>query len=542
METCRIFTDLIWISKNYDLYLTVEDVADYTRNSVEKIKKETSLGHLSCIKNEYNAFDVVYWHNSIDKRTGNRLILISYKHTGLNNLKEKKSKEPRYGKITERNNGLLMCSLSCPGKKRENLYARDKSELIAKADAWVMEEKQKILFERLKTETDGNIEELSRRIDNEIKAEKSSFKAEKSGNEIVDFEIVQKKTVLPTFSWFFQEWIKMKRKGRIKPQTVDRYVAAYNRHISGCESFINKPINEITEKDVFDILFNIRKSGVTRREFNNPKGVIKHTLIFANFMDDYKVRVNVDFEKAIYMLDNYCNIDFKSKEKTEVAIDAEREKELINEIDNQAKASCIKKAQYYLLKLNFFLGLRIGELVALTVDDIDLKTGKIYINKAETHHRDVDNEYNYTGKRIYEIAEPKTDSGKRTILLIQESREIIEELLAYRKRRGYRRKELFYDGDIGELKNRTGKLHNKYKMISKKMGISIKEFHCHLQRKTLATDFFENAEDERLIIETMGHVNVDTTKNFYRIKTTSDDEKKREMLQRVRNKRNATGV
>lgn len=542
MEICKIFTDLRWISINYGRYLTVEEVAKYTRNSIEKIEKDTSLGKLSFFNDKYNAFDVVYWNYGIDKNIGNSLILISYKHTGINNMKGKKNTEPHYGNITERKNGLLMCSFSCPNKKRENLYARTEKELIAKAEARVLEEKQRILFERLKSETDGNIEELSTRINDLIKAENTVLKTEESEGEIVDFGTVMtlKKTALPTFSVVFETWIKMKRRGKTKPQTIDRYIATYKRHISGDKSFINKPVNEITEKDVFDILFNIRKSGVTRKEYNNPNAVIKDTLTYANFMDDNDVRVNIDFQKVKFMLDNYCNIDFKSKEKTEIAIDPETERKLINEIDSQAKASCIKKAQYYLLKLNFFLGLRIGELVALTVDDIDLKAGKIYINKAEIHYKEVDKEEDYTGNRVYEIAEPKTLSGRRTILLIQESSEIIEELLAYRKRRGYRRKELFYDGDINDLKNRTGKLHNKYKKICNKMGISIKEFHCHLQRKTLATDFFTNAEDERLIIETMGHVDISTTQKFYNIKTTSDDTRKREMLQRVRDKRNAT--
>lgn len=69
------------------------------------------FGSLVCLENKYNALDVVYWNSGIDSMSGDALILTMYKHTGINNLKGKKSKEPHYGKITRRSNGLLMCSL-----------------------------------------------------------------------------------------------------------------------------------------------------------------------------------------------------------------------------------------------------------------------------------------------------------------------------------------------------------------------------------------------------------------------------------------------
>lgn len=542
MESGRIFTNLKWISERYGFYLTTEEVAEYTRESVERIEKEAVLGSISCIENGYNAFNVVYWNLLIDSKLGDALILAMYKHTGINNMKGKKSKEPHYGKITRRNNGLLMCSLSCPGKERESLYARDENELIAKAEAWVLEEKQKILFERLKAETSGSIEELSRRIDDEIKAERPVVETKVNKPNINDFEtiVVQEETVVLTFEMAFIEWIKRKREGGAKPQTIDRFEAAYKRHIAKNKNFISKSVNEITDNDVCKVLSNIKKTFVTKKEYNTPYKIIKDTLISATFLEGYQVHTMVNFENVKYLLDAFCKFKFKTEKKEEIAIDAETEERLIHEIDKQARESCVRKAQYYLIKLNFYLGLRIGELVALTVDDIDLDKGKIYINKAEIHYREVDKVGKYTGKRIYEISAPKSISGIREVLLIDESRKVVEELLSYRERRGYRRKELFYDGDVRDLVNRAGKLHNKYKKVAKRLGMTTKEFHCHLQRKTLATSLFEISADERLIIETLGHVDIEITKKYYNIKTKNDDIRKRKTLQDARDSRKVT--
>ena len=461
MTTSRIFKDLKWISERYEFYLTAEEVAEFTRESVEWIEKETTLGSLVCLENKYNALDVVYWNSGIDSMSGDALILTMYKHTGINNMKGKKSKEPHYGKITRRNNGLLMCSLSCPGKKRENLYARDENELIAKAEAWVLEEKQKILFERLKTETGGNIEELSRRIDDEIKAERPVIEAEKVKLEVVNLETkaVQKEEDGLTFKMAFREWISNQRKRKIKGQTIDRYEAAYKRHIISDKEFINKSVKKITTNDVYDILCKIKSANITKKEFNVPKQVIKDTLEYISCIDDLDISLKVDFEKVEKKLKHINGTAFAGKKRDDKAIDPDTEALIKAEIDRQAKASCVKKARYYLIKLNFYLGLRAGELAALTVDDIDLVNGTVTINKAEISYRETDRQGEYTGRKIYEIASPKTAKGIRVLPLVDQAREIVEELLAYRKRRGYRNKELIYDGEAKKLVDRTGKLY-----------------------------------------------------------------------------------
>lgn len=524
METCRIFTDLIWMSRNYDLYLTVDDVANYTRYSVEKIEKETSLGHLSCIKNEYSAFDVVYWYHGIDKRAGERLILISYKHTGLNNLKEKKSKEPRYGKITERNNGLLMCSLSCQGKKRENLYARDKSELIAKADAWVLEEKQKILFERLKAETDGNIEELSRRVENEIKSADTVNEAKKNKLEVANVElvVVNVDEDVPTFEMAYRKWINNQIKRNKKAQTVDRYEASFKRHIFSDKEFINKPVNKITTNDVYDIFCKIKSANITKKEFNGAKQVINDSLEYISCIDEIEISLKVDFEKVEKKLKHLNSAEFAEKKRDDRAIAPTKEAKFKAEIDNQAKASCTRKARYYLIKLNFYLGLRAGELAALTVDDIDLVNGTVTINKAEISYRYKDKQGKYTGKKKYEIARPKTAKGIRVLPLVEQARKIVEELFAYRKRRGYRNKELIYDGETKALEDRTGKLYNAYNKVALACKTSTNEFRSHLQRKTLATNLVNSGADYTDIQYILGHKRFDTTSAYYIVPETKD--------------------
>ncbi|MDR1769765.1 MAG: site-specific integrase [Hungatella sp.] len=116
---------------------------------------------------------------------------------------------------------------------------------------------------------------------------------------------------------------------------------------------------------------------------------------------------------------------------------------------------------------------------------------------------------------------------------------MVEELLAYRKRRGYRNKELIYDGETEMLKDRTGKLYNVYKRVALAVGITTNEFRSHLQRKTIATEMVNNHEESTTVQDTLGHKQIATTLDNYVVSDNHErkTEKIRGGLQRVANKR-----
>ena len=84
-----------------------------------------------------------------------------------------------------------------------------------------------------------------------------------------------------------------------------------------------------------------------------------------------------------------------------------------------------KEENYYeLFLLEFATGLRLGELMALQWDDLDLVTGELKINKQAV----------ITGSELV-ITEPKTKAAVRTLLLPPKVLEVFRE---YRKRNASR--------------------------------------------------------------------------------------------------------
>ena len=76
-----------------------------------------------------------------------------------------------------------------------------------------------------------------------------------------------------------------------------------------------------------------------------------------------------------------------------------------------------KEENYYeLFLLEFATGLRLGELMALQWDDVNLTTGKLRINK----------QANLAGSKLV-ISEPKTKAAVRTLILPPSVRKVLAE-------------------------------------------------------------------------------------------------------------------
>ena len=76
-----------------------------------------------------------------------------------------------------------------------------------------------------------------------------------------------------------------------------------------------------------------------------------------------------------------------------------------------------KEENYYeLFLLEFATGLRLGELMALQWDDVDLVTGELRINK----------QVNLVGSKLV-ISEPKTKAAVRTLILPPSVRKVLAE-------------------------------------------------------------------------------------------------------------------
>ncbi len=157
-----------------------------------------------------------------------------------------------------------------------------------------------------------------------------------------------------------------------------------------------------------------------------------------------------------------------------------------------------KKSKLKGIIICLYTGLRIGELLALTWNDIDFQNASLSVTKT---CRDgyID------GKRCVIVDTPKTETSRRVIPL---SKSIIEILKTMKK-------EKSCDYVVSE-KGRPIFLRSyqrTFELLLKRLGIAHKGFHA--LRHTFATRAIECGMDVKSLSEILGHKNATITLNRY---------------------------
>lgn len=148
-------------------------------------------------------------------------------------------------------------------------------------------------------------------------------------------------------------------------------------------------------------------------------------------------------------------------------------------------------------------GIRIGEICALTWEDIDTESGTICIRK--------------TIQRIYVIGEKKrhtelildTPKTKNSIREIPMSKDLVKMLKAIKKI--VNSSFFVLTNDIKPTEPRT--YRNYYKNLMKELGIPELKFHG--LRHSFATRCIESNCDYKTVSVLLGHSNISTTLNLY---------------------------
>lgn len=148
--------------------------------------------------------------------------------------------------------------------------------------------------------------------------------------------------------------------------------------------------------------------------------------------------------------------------------------------------------------LTMYSGIRIGELCALTWNDIDFKNGVIRVSKALQRVPDKSGK----GKTALIVTSPKSKTSVRDIPLPA----FVLDILKQNERSGY-----ILSGTNKPVEPRT--MQNRFKAVLKDCGVRRAKF--HLLRHTYATVCIESGFDAKTVSELLGHLNVNITLNRY---------------------------
>lgn len=199
-----------------------------------------------------------------------------------------------------------------------------------------------------------------------------------------------------------------------------------------------------------------------------------------------------------------------------------------------------------MLIVAFGTGVRVGELTALTWDDIDFENETISVNKTLHYVR-----YMTQSGHHYVITSPKTLASIRKIPMSKEVKEAFENQKNYQKSMdlkgnmdidGYhdfvfttlQKTPYTPDGVNAEL----GRIINSYnveeteKVITEsREPVILRKFSAHFMRRTFATRCFENGMDIKVVQGILGHARIETTYNIYI--TCNTEKAKKEMNEKM---------
>lgn len=217
-------------------------------------------------------------------------------------------------------------------------------------------------------------------------------------------------------------------------------------------------------------------------------------------------QINVAYKKAIKMNIVKANINEdiprpKSKLKTRKvnALTIEQQKQVIDALitDN-------REPYKTMLLISLFTGMRMGEVGALYLSDIDFENATISIERTLTRG----------DKDIYIIGEnAKTEAGTRTIKVIPYVIDLLSDYVNsfYKKRKD---KLIFTRNDnlitVSQVNSYYKRLITRYKISD-----TADDFNQHQLRHTYATRSIESGMSAKVLQKKLGHTDIKVTMNTY---------------------------
>ena len=279
-----------------------------------------------------------------------------------------------------------------------------------------------------------------------------------------------------------------------KKSYIDTQENNYNKHIKDYFSKVNN-IDKLTYEDIYQFREHLREKNAKNSEKNLSPNTINKIMILLKKILDVGLRKGYYKEHPVGLL-------------KKLPIE-KRKMQFWTVKEFKHFLSLFKDDEYnleLLFTVLFFTGLRLGEALALTWEDIEFTTSTIHVSKSM-----------YVNKGEEHISSTKTKSGTRRIII---NKKLIETLEAWKKEQTERRREfstdteklqIFQDSPITLTKN---SIEKQYKKILARDS-SLKKIRIHDFRHSHASLLINQGEDYLIVKERLGHASITTTIDTY---------------------------
>lgn len=256
-------------------------------------------------------------------------------------------------------------------------------------------------------------------------------------NYIVEYyKKLEQKPKKPCMRSIYPEWIDYKSK-ETSYSNACNLQSRWKRYFEN-STIVDIPFENLTtgaiKKWCVDVIAEMH---LTDRQFKDLKSIM-------NMIFDYAVSFDMIQINLSRQVRGFSDKNFKQeieKPVEEIVYNAEAKHSVIKEAMEQFLKT--QNIAYIAVCLNFSLGLRVGELVALRTSHIN-EDGTITICQEETktYHKDADGTIHRDGYEV--VNHTKTLSGNRRLILTPKARKYIDMAIRYNEANGFKDEDFIF--------------------------------------------------------------------------------------------------
>lgn len=333
-----------------------------------------------------------------------------------------------------------------------------------------------------------------------------------------------------TLNEYFDNWLELYAKSGRKATTCTNYNSYYNAYIR--ETIGKKAIKQVSKADIQRIINDMALEGKKHSTFANLKSCLN--IVFECAVDDDLILKNPAKNTQLPQTDS----------KKRKPVPEEHIKIFLEYVRNSERFSY----SYPAFLVLFNTGMRIGELAALTWEDVDTKAGEIHINKSLNRYRKKD--YGFT----MAVGSPKSKTSVRTIIM---NDTVKVALMRLKMQRGKETPILPRGDDSGNVKgevkgfvflNNAGnvwiepafrdliiRITEQYNKEAEKKGKEkIEVWQPHQSRHSYTSLAYSAGTDMKAVSHMLGHGDIAVTLNTYAELTEERKKEQETVIKAVR--------
>ena len=298
-------------------------------------------------------------------------------------------------------------------------------------------------------------------------------------------------------------WLLTYKFGTVANSTYDRLENSLNVHIKG-SSLGQKELVDVTSDDIQEFV-NLKKQTMSLSSLKKIKEILSPCLHYARATG----LINSNPMELVVFPRNDKALTVKTK-----TIECYRDKE-IERIALTATYPYYKnnaKRYRYAPMFAFILntGLRFGECLALTWDDIDFVNKTISVNKTLSTIKNRDKEKDKRSK-LQVLSDPKTYNGTRVLPMNKVASDMLSEMKV-RNSLAKIESNIVFPSYSGKHMNMRS-VQETFASICEDVGVEHKGIHA--LRHTFGSILVRNKVDIKVVSELLGHSDVKFTYNRY---------------------------